>query len=312
MAKAITFHSYKGGAGRSSTAFNTIPYLADALQADQEHPILLLDFDIDSAGMTYLLGQQDYFSAEVNPDAYDVKSFLLNKMIWSTRPIRNLKTHSLLSKFVPVGRLFGVEDGAILFLGVDDAKEIDNKEIDGMTAELVNALNIFADNNEDIIRAIVFDSASGEQTVARMAIDFSQTVVSCMRPTTQFQMGAFRHLEKMKKDGKSKNIVLLPTVVPSDEVEIDGVAQRADAIYRIRNQALVLEEKRNVDSAGRPLLKLNKTFIQRDCFGINEVQRFKWREGLLYKLEKEGKLNSQDEKEAASRYQKLAEVLATI
>ena len=35
MAKKITFHSYKGGSGRSSTTYNTIPYLVDILGADE-------------------------------------------------------------------------------------------------------------------------------------------------------------------------------------------------------------------------------------------------------------------------------------
>jgi hypothetical protein len=51
-------------------------------------------------------------------------------------------------------------------------------------------------------------------------------------------------------------------------------------------------------------------FAREDCFGINEVQRFKWQEGVLYKLEKNGGLTQEDETLAAQRYKKLADVLA--
>ena len=56
--KKIAYFSYKGGAGRSSLAYNTIPLLADALNATAENPIVLIDLDVDSAGLTFLLGCQ--------------------------------------------------------------------------------------------------------------------------------------------------------------------------------------------------------------------------------------------------------------
>ena len=45
-----TFFSYKGGAGRSTTCFNTVPFLVEHTDADAKHPILLMDTDIESAG----------------------------------------------------------------------------------------------------------------------------------------------------------------------------------------------------------------------------------------------------------------------
>lgn len=296
MAKQITFHSYKGGSGRSSTTLNTIPYLAEALGADASHPILLLDLDIDSAGLTYLLGKADHYLN--NPD---VKTFLKGEIGWRTKYTEDFKNHALLSHFVPVGERFGLENDSVLFFGVNDEKKIDNKEIDGTSQDLINKLAIFASNNENI-KAIVMDSASGEQTVANFATQFADTIVCCMRPTMQFRMGTFRFLSHLAKDEVSTRVVLLPTVVPALDVEIDGRYQRQDALKRIRNGVEELEGK----------LSINKTFIQEDCFGINEVQRFKWLEGVLYKLEKNGELSQEDEKLAAQRYKKLAETLAKI
>ena len=50
-------------------------------------------------------------------------------------------------------------------------------------------------------------------------------------------------------------------------------------------------------------------FVSEELFGINEVERFKWKEGVLYKIGLDSEL-SQDEKEATKRYKKLANVLA--
>jgi hypothetical protein len=205
----------------------------------------------------------------------------------------------LLRHFVPVGNLVGVENEAILFLGTDDTTPIDNKEIDGTSADLINRLGIFAANNENI-RAVVMDSASGAQTVANFATDFADTVVCCMRPTMQFRMGTFRYLEGRARENKTQSIVLLPTVVPTVDVKIGASYQRAEALQMIQNGARKL-------GGG---LKILDNFIQPDCFGINEVQRFKWREDVLYKVAATTGLTEEDEKLAASRYKKLAEILA--
>ena len=301
MAKMITFHSYKGGAGRSSTAFNTIPYLVEELEADAKNPILLLDFDIDSAGMTYLLDKAEYFA---HPAHDDVKKFLKNEFTWSKNYASNFQTHSLLSRFVPVGEAFGVENGAVLFFGVDDNEKLDNTEIDGTSEELLLKLEQFAEYN-DRIKAIVFDSASGEQTVANFAIKGSKTLVCCMRPTMQFRKGTFRFLDRLKGKHMERNVVLLPTVVPPEEmdIKIKGIWQRKAALYKIQESA---------SNYKNSCLSIDRTFIQEDCFGINEVQRFKWQEGVLYKLEKENVLEAEDEKTATKRYKKLAQVLAKL
>ena len=61
MFRSVSFYSFKGGAGRSTTCLNTIPYIFEIGEASSEHPIVLLDVDLDSAGMTYLLEQENFF-----------------------------------------------------------------------------------------------------------------------------------------------------------------------------------------------------------------------------------------------------------
>ena len=54
--KTISFFSYKGGAGRSTLAYNIIPILAaEHVQPTAESPIIVVDTDVDSCGMSYLV-----------------------------------------------------------------------------------------------------------------------------------------------------------------------------------------------------------------------------------------------------------------
>jgi hypothetical protein len=43
-------------------------------------------------------------------------------------------------------------------------------------------------------------------------------------------------------------------------------------------------------------------------FGINEVMRFKWKEGVLFKIRNDTQLTP-DEENAVKRYKKLAEIV---
>ena len=58
-------------------------------------------------------------------------------------------------------------------------------------------------------------------------------------------------------------------------------------------------------------LNIHSEFISEDLFGINEVQRFKWKEGVLYSIQKKQALTG-DEEEACRRYNKLAQLVAEI
>ena len=62
MTKCYTFYSYKGGSGRTTTALNTVLHLAQKTNASPEHPILLVDADLESAGMTYYFDMTNKFT----------------------------------------------------------------------------------------------------------------------------------------------------------------------------------------------------------------------------------------------------------
>ncbi len=292
-AKLITFYSYKGGAGRSSTAINTLPFLVNTLGATAKRPLLLLDMDLDSAGMTYLLGCDTYFQ-----NHYDVKQFLLNEERWPDAVTEDLASHALLSKFLPVGNLIGVENGAVLFLGDNDETPIDNEQMDGTKELTLKKLFRFCRKNK--LPGIVIDSASGDQFAAVLSVEQSTDVVCCMRPTSQFRIGTFNYLRRLANNNTESHWFLLPTVVPEQDVEIDGEYQKNNAIRNIFRRCERLQES-GMDIA--------TDFVTEDMFGINEVQRFMWQEGVLYKIAQSGELKA-DEQKAYARYRRLAELIA--
>ena len=74
-AKCFSFYSYKGGSGRSTTCVNTLLHLIRKMNAGPQHPILLVDTDLESAGLTYFFGCQKKFTARLS-GAIDTASLL--------------------------------------------------------------------------------------------------------------------------------------------------------------------------------------------------------------------------------------------
>ena len=61
---------------------------------------------------------------------------------------------------------------------------------------------------------------------------------------------------------------------------------------------------------GLPNLRIFDDFISEESFGINEIARFKWQEGVLYALQKQDAAAlTADEKIAFDRYRKLAQLI---
>lgn len=299
--KIITFHSYKGGSGRTSTTINTLPCLVETLGADAKHPILMIDMDLDSAGMTYLLKLDEHFGSR---DSYDAKKFLIgSELRWSDEETDDILNHELISKFVPVGNAVGVENGSVLFLGVNDRLSYDNNQMSGGKENYIKKLYSLCKNNN--LPAIIMDSASGDQFAAQLATQKATEIVCCMRPTFQFRKGTFNYLSRSAEKNANTLYILLPTVVPVKDVELEGESQKEAAIESIRWNIGKL--KQMCEKEGKRL-NINETFIDPDMFGINEVQRFKWHEGVLNEIKMHTELVA-DEVEAFKRYHKLAEVI---
>ena len=81
MTACYTFYSYKGGSGRTTTLLNTTKHLIDELGANAEKPILLVDADLESAGLTYFFNAQEKFTDLFPKSIHTCKIIIIIKVL---------------------------------------------------------------------------------------------------------------------------------------------------------------------------------------------------------------------------------------
>lgn len=329
--KVISFNSYKGGACRTTTCYNTLPYLARALHATSEEPILVYDIDLDSMGLTSI------FHAGKPPVSsrlpYSAKHLFVDENDMLHDIIRDMDDNGLKSKFFgyheKVGNQLGLEDdGSVLFLGADKNERTASDDDYLKYAECPPIQQLMSAMKEmtSIPKAIVFDCASGVQMSTLVALQIADCSVMCMRPTYQFRVGTSDYIVNKipteidkNKNGKTREIILLPTAVANiDVLESDPDYEKSmTMLNKLRDDSLraiqkdivfrYANERKRIDLG----YTLNTAMLEdRDdpVVGIPEIERFKWEEELLYKLKDEEKTTQ--EKALEKRYEKLACLIA--
>ncbi|MBQ9099003.1 MAG: hypothetical protein IJY50_06195 [Clostridia bacterium] len=281
----VSFHSYKGGSCRTSTCFNTLPFLARKLNASSVSPLLVIDADLESQGLTYLFRAEEDFRYH---KLYDAKELFSSKKM----------PKDFREACLPVGDKLGLEKESVYFLGVNDMKTFVAQNKGGQVDE---ALNELTDRG---FCGIVYDTASGDQFSAGATNKNSDVLVCCMRPTTQFTTGTFSFLDRISKEWitqggmQVRRVIVLPTAVPREQTLIDGKDQHKAALEKIVGNCMDVN------------FEINQAFMHQECFGIPEVARFKWCEDVLFRLDLEDKLISeQDAQLALTRYEKLADTI---
>lgn len=302
--KVISFFSYKGGAGRSTLAYNIIPILAaEHFHPTKNSPIIIVDMDLDSCGMSYLL--------EVENDITDENcvQHLLNAG-FDNECRGSISEHTTFKTFFPVGNKFGYpENEAILFLPAKDMKNVNSNG----SSNYSDANNPFKPKLQDFIEickeydvpAIIFDSSVGNNGTANVVNQLSNIIVCCMRPTTQFVNGTVRYLNSFESvaDGRKK-IVLVPNVVPQEETIIDEQRYPMRAIDRILDKFMPLIQNGD-DLFG---VSYEDGMLDYREFGIPAVKSFMWREGQLYTQRQ----CDENENLVLERYKKLSNIIGNL
>lgn len=308
----ITFFSYKGGAGRSTLAYNTIPILANEYyKPTKESPMIVIDMDIDSCGMSYLLGADKHVTPENS-----IQSFLRDSKLARVRA-SSIQEHPLLSTLCPVGNAYGYHDNdAILLFPAMDGQLIDENTQSNYSdngnpyAEAFRSFQKLCKEQFNV-PAIILDSAVGNNATANISNAAANTIVCCMRPTTQFTNGTYRYLYGLendelngvsiqKKTFRNKDIILVPNVIPQNQITINGKYYPDAAITKIRSDFKYFDDE---DLAN----KYHFEMLEHDEFGIPAVDKFMWCEDVLYNQDK-STLNV-NEKTALERYHKLAKLI---
>jgi len=300
--RTISFFSYKGGSCRSTTAYNTIPFIARDLGATENEPIIIIDTDIDSAGMTLLLEQQNDLRGTVDEliiEAEDIEGH-------NADPEQlGIDRHPFFRKMSKVGRKFALADGTVRLLGSSTAGG--KGELSHMEDNLETIKKLCAAYN---CRAIIFDTPSGTQFAARRSINASDTVVVCMRPTYQFRTGTKEFLMGEHDHGGKRRYLICPTAVSLRESVILRSRYPQDIKGKIEEE--VVNPVNQSFEQGRH--KLIDGLLERAegsmLVGIPEVERFKWSESCLYQLLTDNidDLNA-DDTMAIERYELLSRLI---
>lgn len=291
--KKIAYFSYKGGAGRSSLAYNTIPLLAEKLNATPENPIILLDLDVDSAGLTFLL------KCAGREEGYFVQDVVNGTIPGLTRSPEDtpLSSHPFFSQLVPVGRKFGLrgdKNEAILFLPVKTGMNI---SFDGTYDRPENYLMLVSKLcNKYKCKALILDTPTGDQLTAKWSLEIAKDILTTMKITYQFRHGTMDFLQRKDREYCEKNFILVPNCVPTEEIKIDGIVYNYEAV------------KEEIIATAKASMKQNNidiSMLQDGDFGVPEVKRFKLQEGILYTLD----YLTEDEEKAYKMYAKVVNTL---
>ncbi len=301
--KIFSFFSYKGGAGRSTLAYNIIPIIAkDFVKPTAKNPLVVVDMDIDSRGMTLLL-DNPRGSLNINEENC-VQYYLANRAV--RRPYPGIKEHPDLGKLCPVGNAFGCEDNdSILLLpAMADMKIEDNsgsnynsqKSLDLIMQSFTNCCKSMG------VSGVFFDSAVGDQLTAKVSNALANVIICCMRPTKQFRDGTVDYFNKnMDSMNYGKDIVVVPNVVPTYPMTINNRSYPDEAIRQINNAF-----KPFLENTGSHNFHLD--MLDPAEFGVPTLRRFMWREDILRNID----TLTDEERLVFERYKKLAKLVYNI
>ena len=295
--KKITFFSFKGGSGRTSLLYNTLPFLANELKASPEEPIVVIDLDIDSKGLSLLFeGASFPNTIQLLQENYRSYYIPLNG--------KSIQEHKLFRNMLPIGQEVGLpfdKDRSILFVsvnptGTEEEKEKNKNLVNGSYDLGISKLGAFIEYCEKIkkCKAIIMDSPAGLQMAGQKALKYSSDIVTVMRITKQFKLGTKEFFEEISKTISNRNFILIPNAVPDPE----GTNYSYKSIFtNIKNMAQNSLKNNN----------LNLHLLEDDNYGVNEVKIFKFQETNLHKKKK---LNFEtvqpDELQAMEMYKKVA------
>lgn len=310
----LSFFSYKGGSGRSSMVYNTLPFLAETLKASREHPIVVADLDIDSAGLSILFTPDKFNKSASSVDSVPMISVdrILdekNAMYSDTSKESGNKTFPELfnyNMYAKIGNKIGYSsDASVLF-------------VPAIPSQIKNTFNVSANGPiHDFVKtcenygaaAVIFDTPAGDQTIARGAVNNTRTLVVCLRITKQHREGTANYLKRKLNDIDGRRIIVVPNAVPdvNEKILINGIPYNFEAVRQsmIENYGKIIEDSDDNTFVDEMLSK--------DYYGIPEVKRFRFQEGILYDIKNNlryGVEFTEDEEKAYNAYKHLAEVIA--
>ena len=289
--ETLAYFSYKGGSGRSSLLYNTIPFLAKKLKATPQRPLLILDMDIDSAGLTFL------YSHKAQKAALYTQNIIAGSYPGRYSCVEDIAAHPFFQALVGIGDVYGFEERSILFLpartegAISVEQDSNSYYIEGNPFDDIKALC------EDFdCCGMIFDCPTGSQMTADVSLRLSSKLVTVMRITLQFRKGTYSFLAGFDPKVANKKYIIVPNAVPSDNIVLDDIPYNYEAV------------KNEIKNKISDIIKYNDVnfgMLENGRFGVPEVVRFKFREDILYNMEK----HSPDEQKALEMYEAFADLI---
>lgn len=152
--KIISFYSYKGGAGRTTCAANFIYHYAVENGISESNPIVIIDMDVDSAGMTSFLGQ----SEKTNSSKWNIIDMIIGNV--DIKYIKNIDTFLNLDVDEPLSQTLLSFFDMFIKKKFKKLKETDvKKTIDNIkTIRIRTSLNEFFEDMEEQNKNLFFES----------------------------------------------------------------------------------------------------------------------------------------------------------
>ena len=148
---------------------------------------------------------------------------------------------------------------------------------------------------------VMCDSAVGNQTGANWSNSVATHIMCCLRPTKQFRLGTERFFELYDEDNGGKNIIVIPNVVPTDELSLEEDGETRNYPEWAKGEILKAFDKQG--SPNNYILDM----VDGDVFGVPKIDRFMWQEDVLARIDK-SKL-TKHEHVALEQYKKIARII---
>jgi len=281
-------YSFKGGAGRTVTTAN-VAYL---LATQKRQRVVVIDLDVESAGASVLfeaddrVEKGDFFTVQdvlrggytprtKSPSAEPQKKLLyLERDDFGTRlwPKLNIRIW-------PEG-----DDGDGPYLRVVPARRI-LRSADEATGDVTGSdhFDLFLQQVEGLVTApdiILFDSASGIQSSALMALERADAAFVFARWSRQFVKGTVQFVEENVCSAPGRNldgVFVVPTAVPSDapvgKMRIELAARRKQLEDSIKG----------VNIAARNTYAKTGDWVKLFDPPVREAHALKWDDKILCK-----------------------------
>jgi MinD-like ATPase involved in chromosome partitioning or flagellar assembly len=214
MAWIITFNSFKGGSGRSTTCINIAAQLA---RSDKR--VLVIDLDIDGPGLGTLFGLTD---KEVERSG--IVSYLSSSDSDATRQhVGAIRNHTL---------KVAIEDIEIDFMGAPLNADASAFEMAG--TELPDRLAALKEAIETSYDFVLIDAASGISDTSALAFAISDSICLCFRWSRQHFRGTMMTLSIVCKMLEAQGFPLQDFTLVANAVPHPVTSAENDIVKEVR------------------------------------------------------------------------------